>query len=215
MSGCKQQFLIYLLMILFMLTGCVQKQTPAEEMHDVLEQVVSKEKTFEDQQRPLINLENKEKSYYDEIISLGMKEYDRIAKLSDQAIDSADERKEYFEKETKSLKQSQQTFEKVKSIKGRIDESSLRKSADQLYQTMLERYQAHDTLYKEYMTSVKNDIQLYKMFKNKNIPMTELEDQVNKVNESYNKVYAAKERFNNLTEDFNKKKLAFYKQAGL
>ncbi|WP_042455994.1 YkyA family protein [Neobacillus dielmonensis] len=215
MSAVKQLVIIISLFILFLSTGCAKKQTPEEEMYTILENVAAKEKTFEEQQKPLTKLEKHEKTLYDQIISLGMKEYDQITKQSDEAITSANKRSELFKKETKSMKDSEQAFKKVKSVKKRIDEPKLRKSADQLYDTMTIRYQAHDSLTNFYMAALKNDIQLYKMFQNKDISAIQLEEQVKKVNLSYEQVYAANDKFNNLTKDYNTQKLSFYKQAGL
>ncbi|WP_251548989.1 YkyA family protein [Neobacillus muris] len=215
MSGGKNLFILFIFIIIFVNAGCSHQQTPTKEMYDVLEEAASKEKTFEEQQEPLTELEGKEKELYQQIISLGMKEYSQISKLSDEAVSSAEKRKELFEKETKSIKESEKTFKKGSSIKGRIDDPGLKKSADHLYGTMTERYRAHESLYKAYMESIKNDIHLYKMFKNKDVPVDELENQVEKANKSYNEVYTANEKFNKLTKDFNKEKLSFYKQAGL
>ncbi len=211
----KNGVIIFISALILIISGCVQKKTPIEKMYDVLEKVVSEEKVFEEQQEPLVSLEKKEKGIYDRIIGLGMKEYGQIVKLSDEAIASADKRKEHMEKETSSLKESEKEFGKAADIKEEFNDPALKKSADELYDIMMKRYQAHDVLYKEYSEAVKNDKDLYEMFKNKNLPLEDLEAQVTKINETYKKVFEANKNFNQLTEQYNDKKLAFYKQAGL
>lgn len=201
--------------LIVIFTGCTKEKSPVEKMYDVLEKVVSAEKVFEEQQDPLVTHEKKEKEIYDQIIKLGMKEYDQIVKLSNEANLLADERKELMEKETNSIKESQKEFIKVKNLKGKFEDPALKKLANELYEIMMERYKAHDALYLEYNEALNKDKELYGMFKNKNLSLEDLEAQVNKLNETYKKVYSANEKFNILTEQYNDKKLSFYKQAGL
>lgn len=184
-------------------------------MYNVLEDVVNKEKVFEEQQEPLVTLEKQEKELYDQIIKQGMKEYDQIVKLSDEALDLADKRKELFEKETTSLKESEQEFAKVADLKNQLDDPELKETANDLYDIMMKRYEAHRELYTKYSESLQYDKELYQMFKNKNLPLEVLEAQINKLNDSYKKVYAANEQFNKYTEQYNEKKLSFYKKAGI
>ncbi len=211
----RNHFLIAIIALNFILTGCTEKKTPTEKMYDILERVVTKEKVFEEQQNPLVTLEKQEKGLYDQIIGLGMKEYDQIVKLSDEALSLVDKRSEHFEKETESLKESEQEFKKVADIKGDLKDTALTKKADDLNDIMMQRYKAHDVLYKEYTEALKYDKELYMMFKNKDLPYEELETQVNKLNETYEKVFSANEKFNKFTEKYNHQKLSFYQEAGL
>ena len=208
-------FILLLLVLIAIFTGCTKEKTPVEKMYTVLEKVVAAEKGFEEQQNPLVTLEKKEKGIYDQIIELGMKEYNQIVKLSDEALLLADQRKEHMEKETESIKQSEKEFKKAAKIKDQFEDKTLTKLANELFEIMMERYRAHDELYADYNEALKNDKELYVMFKNKDLPLEELEAQVNKLNETYKKVYDANEKFNMLTEQYNDKKKSFYKKAGL
>ena len=208
-------FILLLLVLIAIFTGCTKEKTPVEKMYTVLEKVVAAEKGFEEQQNPLVTLEKKEKGIYDQIIELGMKEYNQIVKLSDEALLLADQRKEHMEKETESIKQSEKEFKKAAKIKDQFEDKTLTKLANELFEIMMERYRAHDALYADYNEALRNDKELYVMFKNKDLPLEELEAQVNKLNETYKKVYDANEKFNMLTEQYNDKKKSFYKKAGL
>ncbi|MDN3014920.1 YkyA family protein [Paenibacillus sp. BSR1-1] len=211
----KKRLVLFFLAAFVILTGCNNKKSSLEKMYETLENVAAKEKVFEEQQEPLVTLEKKEKGLYDQIIGLGMKEYDEIVKLSDEALDLAAQRQEHMEKETKSIKESEKEFKKIAVTKEQLDDPSLKKLANELYDIMMERYQAHDVLYTAYTEALKNDQQLYEMFKNKNLQLEDLEGQVVKLNDSYKKVFEANENFNKLTEQYNDKKLAFYKKAEL
>lgn len=211
----RKRYALFIFALILILSGCTSEKDPTKEMYDVLEKVVAKEKGFEEQQEPLVSLEKKEKDLYDQIIKLGMKEYEQIVKLSDEALDSADKRKELLEKETNSLKESEKEFQKVKKIKDQLKDPEQNKLANELFDIMMQRYRAHDVLYSNYSEALKNDKKLYEMFKNKELPLDALEAQVMKVNETYKNVLAANESFNKLTEEYNATKLSFYKQAGI
>ncbi|WP_223595193.1 YkyA family protein [Neobacillus bataviensis] len=211
----KKRLVLFFLAAFVILTGCNNKKSSLEKMYETLENVAAKEKVFEEQQEPLVTLEKKEKGLYDQIIGLGMKEYDEIVKLSDEALDLAAQRQEHMEKETKSIKESEKEFKKIADFKEQLDEPSLKKLANELYDIMMKRYQAHDVLNTAYTEALKNDQQLYEMFKNKNLQLEDLEGQVVKLNDSYKKVFEANESFNKLTEQYNDKKLTFYKKAEL
>ncbi|MCM2533550.1 YkyA family protein [Neobacillus pocheonensis] len=211
----KSRLFLSVFATVILLSGCLNQKTPVEKMYDVLEKVVSAEKGFEEQQEPLVSLEKKEKEIYDQMIGLEMKQFDQLVKLSDEAILMANQRKNHMEKETSSLKKSEQEFKQVSGIINTIDDPALKKMTNELYTTMIKRYRAHDVLFKDYSEALKYDNELYLMFKNKNIPIQDLETQVNKLNKAYQKVYEANENFNNLTKQYNEKKLEFYKKAGL
>ncbi|WP_309865353.1 YkyA family protein [Bacillus sp. SLBN-46] len=211
----KWRFFISVIAVIFIISGCQAEETPEEKMYDVLEKVVDKEKVFEEQQDPLVKLEEEEKVLYDQIIKLGMKEYAQIVKLSDKALTLTEKRKTLMEKETNSIKDSEKEFKKVAIIKDDLDNQELKKLANDLYDTMTKRYEAHEVLYKEYTDALKNDKELYEMFKNKDLPLQDLEAKVVQLNDNYKKVFEANENFNQLTEQYNDKKLAFYKKAGL
>lgn len=211
----KISLYIIIVTAVFSIAGCVNQQTPEEKMFERLEKVVSIEKDFEDQQDPLVQLEKQEKKLYEQIISLGMKEYDQIVKLADEALEIADKRSEHIEKEKESIKKSEQEFEKVSGIIPEIKEPSLKKQASQLQETMKERYAIHEKLYTNYKQGLQYDKELYGMLKDKELSFEKLEEQINKVNEVYEKVLKNNKDFNDKTDQYNKEKMTFYKKAGI
>lgn len=204
-----------LLSALFLLTSCLQKKSPVEKIYTVLEKVVTVESEFEKQQDPLVSLEKKEKNTYDKIMGLGLKKSKEINKLSDEALTMADQRIQLIGKETESIKNSETEFKKIDGLINEIQDKDLKKQADDLYQLMMKRYNAHETLNDDYLNGIKEDEKLYKMLKDSAVSTDDLENQVVKVNDSYKKIYQSNEQFNSLTEQYNANKLLFYKKAGL
>jgi len=206
-----------IIIIITSLSACNGFESSGEKMHGKLEQVVELEKEFEDQQDPLVKLEKSEQEIYAKIISLGLEKMDEIKSLSDEALASVAKREEYMNKEEESIQKSKEAFEKVKPIMEDMDEDEkdLKAKADDLYNVMMDRYEVHDQLYANYTTGLNYDKELYEMFKNKDVKIDALEEQINKINEVYQKVLANNEEFNKLTKQYNEQKLDFYKKAGV
>lgn len=206
--------ILLLILMSFVMSGCINKE-PEQKMYDALEKVVAAEQVFKEQQDPLVQIEQQEKKIYDEIISLSMKEFDKIKKLSNEAIDLVEQRREHMEKERESIEQSKQEFEKTEDIINSFDDSTLKKTAEDLYGIMIERYDVHDELYTNYMASIELDKELYELFKQEDVTIEQLEAQIAKINDSYEKVLNDNEQFNVKTEEYNEAKLNFYKEAGI
>jgi len=200
---------------IFVLSGCFNQQTPEEQLYDVLEKAVDLEKDFENQQDPLLDLENEEKELYNQIISLGMKEYDKIVQLSKQAIEIVDKRKDLMEKENDSILSAKKEFEKMKPILEKIEDENNKKLGEKLYDTMMDRYDAHEKLYEKYMEGLSYDRELYEMFQNKDLSMKDLQSQIEKINQTYEEVIKANQVFNDTTNQYNQDKMEFYEEANL
>lgn len=211
----KISFAMILIASVLSLAGCLNKQSPEEKMFVELEKVVSIEKTFEDQQNPLVELETKEKEIYEKIISLGMKEYDQIVKLADEALANADKRAEHIDKEKESIEESRKEFRNIDKILEEIEDAGVKQQANELRTTMIKRYEIHDDLYKNYKLGLQYDKELYEMLKDKELSFENLEKQVNKVNGIYETVLKDNQEFNDQTDQYNKEKLAFYEKAGI
>ncbi|MFE8695353.1 YkyA family protein [Cytobacillus sp. FJAT-53684] len=211
----KSRLLFVMVIGMLLLSGCLNKQTPVEKIYDVLEKVVTSENGFEEQQEPLNELEKQEKEIYDKIIGLGMKEFDEIKKLSDEAIAIVDKRKEHIDKEQESIGASQKEFQAISPFIDEIEETASKEKAQELYDIMMQRYQLYDELYQYYSEGVLLDKELYTMFKKEDLELTELDAQITKINEVYAKILTANEKFNEKTKLYNETKLSFYKESGL
>ncbi|WP_010282831.1 YkyA family protein [Bacillus timonensis] len=199
----------------FFLMGCMGGPSPEEQMYETLEKVVTLEKDFEKEQDPLVELEKKEKELYDEILTLGMKEFDQIVTLSNEALSIVADREKRIDNEHESIKASKKEFQKVESIITEIKEDSVKNEAKDLVSLMNQRYESYEELFASYNEAIEQDKTLYEMFQNKELTLDELEKQINLINETYEKVVAANETFNKLTDQYNKAKVSFYKNAGL
>ncbi|WP_147531813.1 YkyA family protein [Bacillus marasmi] len=210
----KFVFIAFLAIGAMTLSGCLGEK-PEEEMFNVLEDVVKAEKGFEDQQKPLVELEKKERELYEKIMSLKSDQQEQIIKLSDEALKIVADRQKHIELEKESIDASKKKFETIAPIVDDLKDKDLQSEAKKLTETMNERYKIHNELYKQYQSGIKYDKELYKMLKDKDVPLEKLEEQVNKINKTYDEVLATNENFNTQTNQYNKIKLSFYKKAGI
>lgn len=194
------------------LAGC-SGPSAEEEMYNALEKAVAAESSFEDQQEPLVELEKKENELYEEIISLGMKEYEKIVSLSEEALSVVEEREKRAEDEKESIMDSKEEFKAVEGISKNLDDQALKSKASDLQTLMQQRYDAYDALSAAYNEAIALDKELYQLFQKKDLKLEELEAKITEINSSYEKVAALNKEFNDLTEKYNKAKMDFYKKA--
>lgn len=196
------------------LSGCL-KTSSVDDIHALLESVVELEQQFEEQQDPLVELEKEEKEIYSEIIALGMKEFDKIVSLSNEALEIVEKRKEHMELEEESIQASKTEFEKLQPLIDELNDEELVKKANELQVTMLERYKTHETLYENYQKGLEYDTELYQMFQKEDLSLEQLEAQITKINDTYKIVLESNKSFNDHTKKYNDIKFEFYEKAGI
>jgi hypothetical protein len=200
--------------LLIFLSGCLGP-SPEEKIYSILEKVVTLEDSFKEQQEPLLELEKKESELYNQIMDLGMKEFDKVITLSKEALDLVEERETKINKEYESIMSSKEEFTAITEEIEKIKDENLAKQASELKSTMEDRYSTYESLYKSYKTSISHDKELYIMLQKEDLTLEGLEAQIKKVNDSYKSVMEHNEEFNKLTEEFNKSKMEFYEKAEL
>lgn len=214
-TSIKKSFLFLLViagMIIF--SGCT-KSSSVNDIHALLESVVELEQQFEEQQDPLVELEKEEKEIYSQIIALGMKEFDKIVSLSNDALQIVEKRKEHMELEEASLQASKSEFKKLTPLIEELDDEELKKKANELQETMKERYNTHDILYDNYMKGLGFDTELYQLFQKEDLSLEQLEEQIAKINDTYKVVLESNKSFNDYTKKYNDIKFEFYEKAGI
>ncbi|UOQ48007.1 YkyA family protein [Gracilibacillus caseinilyticus] len=200
------------LLVLF-IVGC-SGDSVANDMYEHLEQTVELEQPFAEQQEPFSALEQEEQDLYNQIIELSADEMDKITSLSDEAIATIKERKELLQTELDSMNKAEEEFTKVKEYVEDLDEES-KQVAQELVDTMEQRYEAYQQLHDAYMDSLEQDQKLYELFKKEDLKEEDLRNQIETVNQSYDKVMEYNDNFNELTDTYNQLKQDFYDSVEL
>ncbi|WP_082892646.1 YkyA family protein [Rossellomorea aquimaris] len=211
----KFRFAFILGAAIFVLMGCIGGSSPEENIYNILEETFTKEDQYVKVQKPLQELEEKEKEIYTQIMDLSMKEFKKIESLSNDALENIEKRKEYIEKENKSMNEASEEFANIEEYVGKIKNEDLKKEAEVLQKTMKERYELHEKLTSSYLEALTLDKKLYELFKKEDLTIEELEKQITSINKQYEKVESLNKEYNSKTEEFNKYKQDFYSSAGL
>lgn len=206
-------FIIFISIAL--LAGCMGAGSTKDAIYEKLEKVVELEENFEKQQEPLVTLERNEKEIYNEILALGMKEFEKIKELSTEAIAIVEKRREHIKEEEASIAASKEEFATLVPIIEKIQDPAMKEEANLLYDVMMERYGAHEQLTSYYLKGLDYDKELYEIFQKEELAREELEEQITKVNEAYKMVLESNKQFNDKTTEYNKIKKQLYQEMGM
>ncbi|MDL2027909.1 YkyA family protein [Bacillus subtilis] len=195
------------------LTGCMG-QDPVDSLHHSLEKAAESEKPFQEEQKTLKELEAKENQLYDSVMKLNMDDYKKIVALSDKALENVSKREEHLKLENDSMKKSETEFEEAKTSAEHIKEKDIKEKADAAANHMEKRYTSYGTMYKEYKKALELNKKLYMQLKDKDLTRDDLDQQIDKVNASYEKILKYSGEFNEQTEKYNKAREDLYDAAG-
>lgn len=198
-----------ILVALLLSTAC-GKEDPIKEINEHLEATVNIEAEFEATQAKITDLEKEDQKLYEEIISLGSEDADKVAELSDEATELLEMRATYAKEEKENMRASQDEFEKLKPLQEKMVDSKKKDRVFELYETMIERYELYDKVYETYLVSIEETEGLYKAFKSEGASEKSLYKAIEAVNKSYDEVTDIYEDFNAKTNDFNELKKGYY-----
>ncbi|KGX88788.1 YkyA family protein [Pontibacillus litoralis] len=209
------KLLLVLTSVIFVLSGCIGGPSAAEKMYNHLEEAVTLEAAFEDQQKSMVELEKKEKKIYDEIMELGLEDLEKIKNKSDEAISFIEQREDKLKVEKESIDAAKEEFDNVKSLVEDLENETSKEKANQMIEAFQNRYDAYQQLNEKYKASLKLDQELYEMLQKEDVEKDALEKQIEQVNKSYEKVMKANKDFNQYTKEYNDLKKQFYEAASL
>lgn len=213
MRKIKVTLLFLSIISLLFLAAC--NSSTEEKIYEHLEKAVNAENEFMDEESSIADLETKEQEIYGKVIELSMEDFDKIKKLSKQAAENIDKRKELIELEKESFDNSKDEFSKSKDLIEKLSEDDVKKQGKKMYSTMNDRYEAYSNVYGSYNKVLENEQELYKLFQDKDTEQEAVSDQLNKLNDSYEAVIKVNDLFNEKTKEYNKLKKKFYEKAEL
>ncbi|TSB45308.1 YkyA family protein [Alkalicoccobacillus porphyridii] len=196
-----------------LLTAC--STNPEETIYNHFEAAVEEESVFAEQQSQLQQAEEQEQEWYEEIILLGMDEYDTIVSLTEQAQESIEHRRELLEEERAGIEAGYEEASQAQDEFDSLEDQETRDLAEQVQEAMETRYESYDSIYSHYSESLDLDFELFQLLAQEDLNIDELEEQIEKVNEKYSQITEATEEFNNQTDTYNELKKSFYEAAGL
>lgn len=203
---------IFLSVILGVILTACGGEEPAEFIYEHLEEAVQIEHSVADKQGPLTEAEELEHEWYEEMLALS--DEDEIQELSQQAIESAEERRTLMNDEKVIIEEAYEEFQQSKEFITELDEE-VATHAVQLVQTMEERYELYEQLFNKYNETIELDIELYELIAQEDLTVEELQEQHDLVNEAYEEINELNNNFNEKTVQYNEEKREFYEVAEL
>lgn len=214
MQGGRKFFVILtVFLMIFLLSAC--NDSTEMKIYNHLEEAVSMENEFEDQQGSITELEKEEQEIYDDVITLSMDDFDQIKELAEQAFENIDERHALIETENESLEESKEEVLQTEDLIEKLEDSDLQNKAKEMYETMMNRYEAYADLNEAYLTALKLEKELYEILQDEEADQDGLNEHLDKLNQNYENVIETNELFNEYTANYNELKQDFYKEADL
>ncbi len=198
------------LAFIFLLVGCNDEKNVHDKISEHLEATVEIEKTFEEHQQKIVELEKEDEKLYNEMISLGSNDFEKVVALAEEAIAKLDERYEQVKLEKQSLEESKAEFEKIEPLLEEISDEKELERVEKLYETMMNRYEAYNKVYDSYSESIQLTKELYSLFQEEEFNENKVYSLITTVNELYEEVLEANEHFNTETVLYNNLKQEYY-----
>ncbi|WP_413379957.1 YkyA family protein [Alkalihalobacillus sp. 1P02AB] len=213
MSVKKRWYVTLSLLMMLVLVAC--GKNVAEDVFVHLEQAVELESTFKQQQEILKAAENNEQQLYEEVIDLGMDEFELILSLTEEALASIETRENAVALEKESIEQSYEEFQKVEAFENEINEGEGFEHYQTLREKMKARYESYQDLHTAYVKSINLDRELFELLQREDFELVELQEKIEEVNESYSNINETRDVFNQFTVEYNESKQAYYSSADL
>lgn len=200
---------MFVFTMLLFISACGEEDV-TEEINAYLEETIDIEKEFEASQEKVFELEKEDEELYKEIIGLGSDDHEKVQTLANQAIDLLDKRSEYLKMEKTSLEDSKATFENIEPLIEKITDEEQQELTRKMYDTMINRYDSYEEVYKNYTDSIRLTKELYTLFKEEDFNQNQVYSVIENVNDSYEDVLESNESFNKETVLYNELKQEYY-----
>ncbi|EJV43379.1 hypothetical protein IEK_05458 [Bacillus toyonensis] len=197
-----------------LLSGCLG-QIPEEKLYVAFESATKQEKTMFEDTKKLAELEKQGQELYTQITIEGKENNQVVKEKLDQAIANINDRKKVLEKEKATLENAQNEVKSVDKYIKKLEDKKLQEQAEKVQDMYKNRAESFNKLHDDYKKSLQLEQELYKMLQAKDEKLKSINEKVKMLNQSYEQILSNKDRFNKYTNEYNQKKLAFYKQANI
>lgn len=209
----EKRQLVLILFLTLILVACNKEKDVSDEIFNHLHNTVQVEKKFIENQEKILKLEESEQKLYNDITNLSSEDHRLIKELSIDAIELLKERHKYIEQEKESINESRMEFNEIKPLLDKIRNENQAKLANEMFDTMADRYEAYEEVYERYTESIEHTTELYLLLQEKKTSENKIFAVLTKVNNSYDDVLHATESFNDETILYNRLKEEYYELA--
>ncbi|PHE27759.1 hypothetical protein COF51_29095 [Bacillus pseudomycoides] len=197
-----------------LLSGCLG-QKPEANLYVAFENAAKQEKTMYEDTKKLAELEKQGQELYTQITLEGKENNQVVKEKLDQAVTNINDREKVLEKEKATLENAQNEVKSADKYIKKLEDKKLQEQAEKVQDMYKNRAESFKKLQDDYKNSLQLEQELYKMLQAKEEKLKSIQEKVKMLNQSYEQILSNKDRFNTYTNEYNQKKLAFYKQANI
>ncbi|MEB3057234.1 YkyA family protein [Bacillus pseudomycoides] len=197
-----------------LLSGC-SGQKPEEKLYVAFESATKQEKTMFEDTKKLATLEKQGQELYTQITLEGKENNQVVKEKLDQAVTNIHDREKVLEKEKVTLENAQNEVKSVDKYIKKLEDKKLQEQAEKVQDLYRNRADSFKKLHDSYKKSLQLEQELYKMLQAKDEKLKSITEKVKTINQSYEQIHSDQDRFNKYTNEYNRNKLAFYKQANI
>ncbi|PHE15697.1 hypothetical protein COF59_11075 [Bacillus pseudomycoides] len=197
-----------------LLSGCLG-QKPEANLYVAFENAAKQEKTMYEDTKKLAELEKQGQELYTQITLEGKENNQVVKEKLDQAVTNINDREKVLEKEKATLENAQNEVKSADKYIKKLEDKKLQEQAEKVQDMYKNRAESFKKLHDDYKNSLQLEQELYKMLQAKEEKLKSIQEKVKMLNQSYEQILSNKDRFNTYTNEYNQKKLAFYKQANI
>lgn len=195
---------LVLIALSLMTTACSRPGTNASQVQNSLKQSISIESKLPDIIQQINNKEKTEQELFKQMAADRAKSEKNSQQLTKQAVSSAESRKKELSKADEIIKNAESKLKNVKQTAMNIGRQQIKKNVNKLIEDDLKRFKEFHKWSSEYETSIVEDEKLYKMMSDPNVKSGQLEGQLEKVDNLYQKASTYEIKFNQETAAWNK-----------
>ncbi|HZW69206.1 MAG TPA: YkyA family protein [Pseudogracilibacillus sp.] len=196
------------LMFLLLLSACGEKSIH-KQIITHLDEAFDAEEAFSEYQEELLQLEERDLAIYDEIVQLDDSQVEDLEQLIAEALQIIEQRDAYLQAEKTAIKQSKSYFIESEALIDLIQEEESANLLAKLFETMLKRYESYEDVYEAYGQSLDLTENLYEHLQDNHSPVL-LNETIEDINDSYERLFQANDQFNRLTKEYNRLKKEYY-----
>lgn len=209
-----KKVIVLLCMLTLGLTGCGKQEELSLEISNHIEKSVLQEGS-EEEATQLADLEKQEKTIYTQITALmGEGKKKEIKEQAQQAIEIVKKRQEHINNRKVKMEEALKEINAAEELIATLKKSQYRESGQDVITVAKNRINNSIETLNAYITGLQHDEALYTLFINSDFDNEKITKEVTAINNSYTNVLQLNEEHKNLTEEFNKKKEAFYTLIG-
>ncbi|MGA9288581.1 MAG: YkyA family protein [Anaerobacillus sp.] len=196
--------------LVLIVSGCHEAEKRAGHIYQGLEKSAEIEKEFAEQHVASVKASQEEQSLYKEIISLEMDQEEQIKQNTRDAQELNTKEKQYLYESKKKFDQAYETFSEIKSPVSHIKHIKVKEQATTVIELMEKRRELFESYYDHYLEVIKLNGQFYEQLQNEELKVSEMSQQIKKINANYLAMKEKQQQFNQNTKQYNKVKSKYY-----